>query len=309
MSAAEWRKRITDAIRAHSAGTARTAQASAGLIGASDVGWCRNYLRHLVVGTERALDLSLKWPAFVGTAVGDRLEMAMEADNPDLLTQVDLVCEFPSGKQIPGHADVVQPATEDDPGSVVDFKSKDGLALLENGDLDRGNAYQVIIYREALIQMGVLREGAKAYLAYVDRSGRDEIPVVREVTDVTLEEIDEWLSDVEYAVLADDEAPRDRPYNQCELVCPFFYACRGKDEHQDGGLIEEPELVFAAEEYRRALDMEGEAKRIKEDARQVLLGVRGSTGKVTVSWSHVNGGIVESFERKPSDRISVRRVK
>ena len=307
MSTDTVRTAIEDAIRNHSANSERTAQAAEGFIGASDVGFCRNRLAHMIRQSPRDEDRSLRWAAFVGTAVGDRLESAWAADDPEVVTQVEAVAELPSGVRIPCHADVVHPVQD----YVVDFKSKDGLALYENGELDRSNIYQVVIYTVALRQAGVLTENSKAYLAYVDRSGRDETPVVREVVvdDEIITEIDEFIGDAIYAVMHDEEAARDRPYNMCEVVCPFFSRCRGADDYQAGGLIEDFVTLGAVNGYVKGLEMEKQGKRLKEDAKAALVGAAGSTGTHVVSWSKVGPTDIAAGTRRGYDRLSIRPIK
>lgn len=300
------KQKVIAAITNHSSSTERGAQQRAGLIGMSDLGVCRNYLRHMIIGTEQPEE-GMKWAAFLGTAVGDRLETAMVADDPSVVTQEEVQVTFPSWRSTPGHIDAY--STEGD--WLLDFKAKDGLTVVDRAEVDRSHLYQIVGYWLALVQAGKLTENAAAFIVYVDRSGANAEPVVKqiEVTQHLIAEIDQWVDDAVYAAKNNEEASRDRPYQWCEVACPFFAHCRGADEYQGGGLIEDEFQVTAANIYAEALEMERRAKRMKEDAKIVLDGVKGSTGQYVVSWSHVNESVVLETVRRAHDRISVRKVR
>lgn len=298
--------KVVQAVTNHSASTARGEQQRAGLIGMSDLGVCRNYLRHMIIGSPQP-DEGMKWAAFLGSAIGDRLEAAMVADDPEIITQYEVAVTFPSWRSTPGHLDAF--STEGD--WVLDFKAKDGLTVVDRADVDRSHLYQIVGYWLALVQEGLLTENAKAFIVYVDRSGGNSEPVVKEVevTPELIAEVDSWVDDAVYAARNGEEAPRDRPYQWCEVACPFFALCRGKDEHQPKGLIEDPFLIAAADQYDEAMELQRQATRMKDDAKTVLDGINGSTGRLNVSSTWVNESNIPASVRRGYNRISVRRVR
>jgi CRISPR/Cas system-associated exonuclease Cas4 (RecB family) len=297
---------VVEAITNHSASTERGAQQRAGLIGMSDLGVCRNYLRHMIVGTPQE-DEGMKWPAFLGSAVGDRLEAALVDNDPTWTTQREVAAMFPSWRTTPGHVDAYNSTLD----ILIDFKAKDGLTVVERAEVDRAHLYQLVGYYLGLVQAGELTKDARCYLVYVDRSGANPDPVVKEVevTPELIAEVDAWVEDAVYAARNNEEAPRDRPYHWCEVACPFFAECRGQDEHQSGGLIEDPFQVTAAETYMEGMALERRGKQLKDDAKVVLNGVNGSTGTIVVSSSWINESSIPASVRRGYNRITVRPAK
>jgi hypothetical protein len=258
---------------------------------------------------ERAPEEGIPWKAFIGTALGDALESAFVADNPGVIKQKDVLVTWPSGRQVPGHIDLFQEATADDPGWVLDFKSKDGLVVAERGQIDRAHLYQIIGYWLALVQAGRIHNTAPAFIVYIDRSGNDPEPVVKQVdvTDALIQEADEFVGDAILAVVDGNEAQRDRPYEWCQIACPFFFNCRGSDEMHAEGLLTDPDVLTAAAAYTQGLAMEKEGKRLKDGARGTLEGVAGSTGTHVLSWTHVNPSEI-AYTRGGYDKINLRKI-
>lgn len=298
-------KIVVDAYSAASMNSERSQQSAARILGPSDLGGCRSYIAHVLKESPRDERQKPPWAAFIGTWVGEGLESAYVASRPRSRSQVPIKVILPSGRTTQGTADIIDP----DLDGVVDFKSRDGIESLVDGQPPFKNLAQIMCYLLGAIQMGLLSKEATWNLAYVDRSGEEPTPVVISGTldmDV-IREMEERIAEAEYAALFGEEAPRDEPYAMCEQFCEYFTACRG--DWQPPGLITEPEVVSAADRYLEGAEMEKRGKRLKTEAKAVLKGSEGSTGTAIVRWLTVNGGRVEAFERKPSERVDVRRVK
>lgn len=295
---------VREVIRRDGADSARSAQGDAYLIGPSEVGGCRAYLAHMVAQTPRDAADDPKWAAFIGSAVGDRLEAAWKAQDPTIRTQVPVTCVYPSGLTISGSADAVGETF------VADFKSKDGLELVRRSGPTFQQKAQLQTYLLGLIQAGDLPADATGALIFVDRSGRDDTPIVYEYPlDMSIiETVEARLEDVMYAASYDlDSAPRDQPYDWCSSFCAFFTHCRGKDEHLAAGLITDEAQLAAVKSYQEALAMEKTATRIKDEAKAVLAGVQGRAGDVEVTWSHVGESVIPAYTRAGYDRMSLRK--
>lgn len=300
MTSQDISSRVVQAYSAQSMNSARTQQSQSGILGPSDLGGCRAYIAHTLMGTPREERSTPPWAAFIGTAVGDALERAYVAAHPTARSQVRIEVELPSGRRTAGHCDVL------DEIGVIDFKSLDGLAINENS-VPFKNKSQIMTYLLGAIQMGLLPEDAEAHLVYVDRSGEHPAPKVFSFAldmDV-IEEMEERISEAEHAAMFGTEAPRDQPYNMCEQFCEYVRTCRG--DWQPEGLIDHPDHLAAVDQYLEGKELEKRGKALRESAKKVLKGVEGSTGYATVRKVVVNGGWVEGFERKASERIDVRR--
>lgn len=292
-----------EAVRAHSAGSLRSQQQAEHLIGMSELGACRNYLRHMVIETPYDDRDDVKWPAFIGTALGDSLEQAI-ADSFDYLVQQTVQVILPSGKILQGHCDV----QADD--AVWDFKAVDGTESVKRSGPSFRQKAQIMGYLLALIQQGELPADALAVLVFVDRSGRDPHPYVwSSVLDMSIiEQADERLDDVQYAVLHGEEASRDEPDAWCQVACPFYTKCRGATTDV-GGLIEEEGALLAVKNYVDGREMEKAGARLKDEAKRDLDGVEGSTGEHIVRWTHVNETEVPGFTRKGYSKIDIRAIR
>jgi hypothetical protein len=208
---------VREAIRRDGSDSERTTQSDQYLIGPSEIGGCRAYLAHMVARTPRVEpEEDIKLAAFIGSATGDRIEASWRRIDPTVRTQVPITTTFPSGLTVSGHVDVVTT------GSVVDLKSKDGLALVRRSGPTFQNKAQLQTYLLGAIQEGILPPGSTGALAYYDRSGKDDQPEVFEYAldmDI-IAEIDSRLEDVIYAAEYDlDSAPRDAAYEFCQTYC------------------------------------------------------------------------------------------
>lgn len=294
--------RVVQAYSAQSMNSARTQQSRSGILGPSDLGGCRAYIAHTLMQTPREERSTPPWAAFIGTAVGELLERAYVARWPGARSQVRIKVELPSGRRTEGSCDVL------DETGVIDFKSLNGISV-HGGNVPFKNLAQIMCYLLGAIQMGLLPEDAKWHLVYVDRSGSEPVPhVVSGHLDMdVIHEMEERVAEAEYAAVFGTEAPRDQPYNLCEQFCEFVRTCRG--DWQPEGLIDHPAHLAAVDRYLEGKELEKRGKALRESAKKDLQGVQGSTGYATVRKVVVNGGWVEGFQRKASERIDVRKVK
>jgi hypothetical protein len=304
--------RVYEAIVAHTQAQPRTQQSQEYRMGASDLGLCRSFIKYLLeqVPYDEDKMLDPKWAAFVGSAVGDRLEDAYKMSYPNALTQASFETTFPSGRVVPGHSDLVDPGDD----ILIDIKSKDGLALARAGDVSRPNRYQLGTYMLGLRQAGILTDKARAFIVYVDRSGKDPMPHVVEVVvdDALITEIDEFVGDGVYAAQYGVEAPKDQPWNFCESYCGFFSTCRGSETRAEG-LIEDEEAHVALKVFLEARDTAKQADERKKMAGEVLGRYQGvivaDDGPWEVSQTLVAGGSNVSYVTKDSSRLNVRKKK
>ena len=86
----------------------------------------------------------------------------------------------------------------------------------------------------------------------------------------------------------------------CAVACGYYLDCRAGTGAQ--GLITDPDLVAAVNMHAEALNLERQARRLKDEAKAALTGVEGSTGNYTVKWTKVSGGHVE-YERAGYEKL------
>lgn len=297
--------RVVDAYSAQSMNSARSKQSTERILGPSDLGGCRAYLTHMLMDSPREARSTPPWAAFVGTWVGEGLEQAYVAAHPRSAKQVHVEVDLPSGRHTAGTADVV----DDELDGVLDFKSLDGNESMIDGEPPFKNLAQIMVYLLGCIQMGLLSENATWNLVYVDRSGAEPVPVVISGTldmDV-IAQMEERISEAEYAAKFLEEPQRDTPIAICESFCEFFKVCRGDAQPQ--GLIVETDVIKAADQYLEGAALVKRGNRLRDEAKAVLKGAEGSTGRALVRWTHVNSSDVPAYRRKGYDKIEVKAVK
>ena len=292
---------VMDAVRGHTMRAPRTAQSDAFIIGMSEIGACRSYLLNMFKETPRDEEVDPKWPAFVGTALGDRLEAAL-SDQFGYRTQVAFTTTLPSGRQVPGHCDVLSK------DAVWDFKAKDGLEAVRKDGFTFRERVQIMGYLVGAIQNGHLPEDALAILVAVDRSGRNPEPYVwvSELDLDLLAEAEERLSEVEWAFVNSEEVPRDEPIAWCAVACPFFSTCRM--EHQPSGLVDDPGHLTSLDLYVAGRELKKQGEQMMDEAKRDLEDVNGSTGELVVRHTWINETVVESYPRAGYWRMDVRRA-
>lgn len=296
---------VVDAYSAQSMNSARSKQAVERILGPSDLGGCRAYLTHMLLNSPRDERQKPPWAAFIGTWVGEGLEQAYVAARPHAVRQVAVEVDLPSGRHTRGSADVVDP----DLDGVIDFKSLDGNESMIDGKPPFKNLAQIMTYLLGCIQMGLLTKDATWNLVYVDRSGAEPVPVVLSGTlDMSvIEEMEERISQAEYAAMFGEEPQRDEPISMCESFCQFFKVCRA--DWQPQGLITEPAVVKAVDLYLEGAALVKRGNRLRDEAKTVLKGQEGSTGTAVVRWTRINGGTVPEYKRKAYDKIEVKEVR
>lgn len=316
ITASQVQAMFTTARRRHSAGTARAQQQRERRIGPSELGNCRSYLYWMMTNApqgDEGGEPDDKLAAFVGSAYGERIEEAMR-DEYGVLTQSEFVTTFPSGRQVTCHTDMVDVENN----CVYDGKTKDGLDMIRSADEpDRQHRYQIATYCWGLMQAGILKPGAQAFLVYADRAGNDPQDVVHEVVvdQALMEEIDSFVEDPLYAIanlLGPESVPKDRPREYCERYCTFFDVCRGGETRAEG-LIENEEVSLAVKVYTEGADMERSGKRMKDNAKKLLNTVQGrvmtASGMFEVSQTEVNGTEIPATYRRGYTRLNVKKVK
>jgi hypothetical protein len=299
---------VIDAARRKTMNAPRTQQAVNHVLGPSDLGGCREYLRRMVLGEpfDADDDADPRWPAFIGTAVGEHLEHALGAADPATRTQVPLAVVLPSGRQTRGTCDLVLPQHD----LIGDLKAKDGLATVRRAGPSFENLVQINLYLLGAIQAGLVSPDAHWALIYYDRSGREHTPhvVVGQLDLEIIAQMEARLDDVEYAVTMGEETVRDLPEPVCRVICSFYAACRGTESDAQG-LISDPGQLDAVEQYRQGQALEKEGARMKDEAKQALRGVTGSTGQHTVRWVDIGPTTVPTSTRSGYSRLDVRKIR
>lgn len=145
---------------------------------------------------------------------------------------------------------------------------------------------------------------------YFDRSGaQDEAYSFGWFYDpAVLNEIDDWIHDLKYAVVSNSEAMKEKPREWCWSYCEYATLCRGNDTDAEG-LIEDPEILAAIETYRDAGDRMRDAEKEREAAKlQIPLEVAGSTGTHNARWVWRNPTVVNAGTRKGYWMLDVRPI-
>ncbi len=284
---------ISLALYNYMEGSPRTIQARQGILGPSDIGFCRQKAV-LVTREVKPTDHPPTWAASVGIAVHDYLEAAIKDLHPDWLfgsiDHVRTTAELPSGATISGHPDIVAPNLN----AVIDIKTVNGFQWTRRNGPSQSHLYQRHLYALGLIQSEILDLSRDVYVGniYFDRSGANPTPMVFMEPfnpDLTTE-IDTWIQDVIYAVANNEDSARDVPAPVCERICEFFTVCRGGlEDSQSDGVIEDPTLVNAVEMYVAGRTQEGNGKDMKKAAAEMLAGVSGVTDLYQVRWVQVQG--------------------
>lgn len=270
---------VKTAVKAYDADRPRSIQAREGVIGPSDLGFCKQKALLTLKGVPYS-DARSIWPAVVGTAVGEFVEASLKAMFPTWIVgsvdQVRLPYTMRNGATVEGTGDVIVPEYN----GVFDLKTKDGLKLVKRQPPSRNYRYQRHAYVMGAVAKGLIDPSKPMYVGniYLDRSGADEDPYVQvEEVDPTLDdEITAWVDDVIYARLHNEDAEREIPAGVCERICEFFTVCRGalpvSDEME---VFEDADTLDAIEAYVEGRAAAKEAEALKEEAGNVLRGLNG----------------------------------
>ena len=306
-------QRLAQAIHDYSYADPRSKQSRDGILGPSDLGFCRQKAVLMTKGVPQS-DVVPKWSAAVGTAIHNYVEAALKESHPDWLVgsidKMRVTAKFDSGIEISGHPDIVVQSSN----AVLDIKTVDGFEWVKRNGTSIQHKYQRHIYALGCIQSGLLDGSKDVYVGniYFDRSGKIDIPHVtlEKFDDSLTGEIDNWIQDVIYAVKNGEDANRDIPSAVCERICSHFTACRGAlDESGETEFITNPELLSAVDMYVEAREISKNAESMKKEAQTRLAGISGSTGEWQIRWVDVGATRVEAFDKAPYSRMDVRRVR
>lgn len=304
---------ITTALSDYMNKSPRSVQSAEGILGPSDIGFCRQKAKLMIEGVPQTDDPP-KWAAAVGTALHNYIEAAIKKSHPDWLCgsidEIEVTATLPSGVEVKGHPDIVVPSSN----AVLDIKTVDGYEWIKRSGTSQQHKYQRHLYAMGLLQAGILDESKPVLVGniYFDRSGKQSEPLVLvEEMDVTLtNEIDSWIQDVIYAVKHNEDASRDVPSPVCEKICSHFTACRGGLGIEEGTvMIQDQELLSAVDMYVEGRDMAKKAEQMKKEAQSMLNGINGSTGTYQVRWVDVAPTTVDSFEKVGYSRMDIRKVR
>ena len=280
---------IWASVKAEQVEHPRTVQAREDrLLGMSDLGGCREYMRSMLMHEEGAESLELKWPAMVGTILGDGIEQIVQRRlGEQVITQrrVTLTLEIEGFTVVvTGSADLIFVDT-----GVVDLKSKAELATVRSKGPSFKEKAQISGYLLAAIQEGLLDTFAVGTLLYYDRSGRDatthEWTVDYESALLIMEAVRERVSDVAHAIDTGQTATLDEPETWCRAVhCPFYEHCwKG---YTPTGAIEDEVTIELVRDFMLARDDLKLASMRRDTAREELMGTEGVTPDgVIVRWT------------------------
>jgi hypothetical protein len=267
-------------------------------LGPSELGYCREYIRNVMVGAPE--EPNSEWPtaAIVGTLLGEHIE-AVAAKYMGAITQVPVTTRLPNGLVVSGHADMVFPERN----ALADAKSKAGLSDIRKEGPSLEHLIQVAIYTTGLVQMGVLTEGATAHLIYADRSGQEQVLYeveldwerIKYFIDVVVDRLADVLDaqdhidrgEVEWARALRDKTP---PYcYHPRVMCPFRSLCWEGSEWAPDDVIEDQEIIDTVARFVAARDEHNAAGELRLQLRERLRGVSGRTPDgYSVNWTTEN---------------------
>lgn len=312
-------KAYYSAIQNATNNTARSRQQQEFKLGVSNLGHCRQYAKLMTENVPFSDEVD-KTASFFGTVAGDAIEAQLKIDHPDWIIQRRVEVTFPNGTMVPGTADVVIPAevgvsyeeflaTGKPMQGVWDGKSKAELETIKKYGPDQQQIFQIHSYTKALIDEGILDPTEPIVImdVFFDRSGRDVIPygVAHLYHEDVIDQINEWINDVLYAVTNGEDASRDKPRDFCWKYCEYATACRGNDTDTQG-LIGDPEQVQLINQYKAASEEETTAKKKKEKLK-ALITAEGSTGEWNVRRIWMNEGEVH-YTRPGYYKLDIRPI-
>lgn len=290
--------------------SARSAQKDSGILGPSDIGFCRQKAA-LVTRQVQPTDARASiWSAGVGTAVHHFVEDILRGTFPDWIIESERVTAvLPNGAEISGTPDIIIPEWN----MVLDIKTVDGFAWVKREGTSQNHKYQRFLYADGACRAGHLDRDKPVWVAnvYFDRSGKEATPHVEmeEIDWSMADSISEWLDDVIYAVKNDEDAQRDIPSGICEKICEFYTACRGGLPAEDSEYITDPETIAAIDMYVEGRNIKSQATKMMDAAKAVLTGVNGSTGQWQVRTTHIPGTTLAATQRAGYDKIEVVKVR
>jgi hypothetical protein len=321
---------VHNAIQNASNSTARSQQQQDFRLGSSNIGHCRNYAALLTKQTPFS-DVRDKTAAFMGTVLGKAVEDQLQKEHPDWFFQSDGVFRIPSGGELPGHPDIVIPASAgasveeilasledadyDGPAlfmqGVWDLKSKAEMEAIKRNGQTLQQKFQLTQYASMMIDAGHLDPTKPIFIAdvFFDRSAQSqETWCIGEFYDPdVVAEIDEWINDVKYAVAHNEDASRDMPREFCWNWCEYATVCRGNDTDVEG-LLEDPAVFTAVEMFEERKVLMDRAKALEKGYKTALAGVAGSTGQHMIRNTWVNPVEMPASKRAGYFKLSITPV-
>jgi len=304
------RDRVVEAVRLARANSERTQQSKERVLGMSDLGGCREFIRASIAGEPKDAVDGIKWAAEVGTAVGDYVERIL-GETGEFDVQETVVLTLPkTGIKVTGHLDEIDALND----LVADNKTVDGLADVTREGPSFKNKVQCAGYLVAGVQAGRLTEQGTAHLLYFDRSGKSSEPYVwstnYEGALLILDAVEDRLLDVQHALATggregrDGRLMTDEPESWCWAIkCPFYSKCW--DGYTPTGKVEHPRQLEAVRRFVQARADEKDAKERRELARKDLVGVEGITPDSTI----IRWTLSQAREGQMSERLDVREQK
>jgi hypothetical protein len=304
-----------DAIQNASNSTDRSKQQQDFMLGVSNLGHCKQYAALMMKQTPFS-DVRDKTAAFFGTVAGAAIEAQLKIDHPGWLFQQDLFFPLPSGGGTDAHPDIIIPYAAQDIEAgyyqgILDGKSKAELETIKKTGPSQQQIYQVHAYAKAAIEAGLLDPSHPIIVGdvYFDRSGKDVIPhaVMHLYTEDVITFIDEWVNDVKYAVMHNEDASRDMPREWCWSYCEYATVCRGNDTDVEG-LLEDPDILAAVDMWAEVKELKAEAKKKEAAFKRTLDGVTGSTGTYNIRWTEVGPVEMKASTRSGYKKLSITKV-
>ena len=299
-------------LRSYGMNSPRSAQSRAGILGPSDLGFCRQKATLKTKGVAESDEKSIS-AAQIGTAIHAYAALAFAAAHPDwIIEDRKVTTTFPSGAEISGTPDII--AT--DWNALIDIKTTDGFEWVKRNGTSLNHRYQRHTYALGALQAGLLVDTEDNPLMvgnlYIDRSGKERDPYfVMERFDPTLtDEVDSWIQDVIYAVKTGEDASRDIVSTICDKICEFYTVCRGGLPVEEGQiLINDDDTKAAIRMYVDGKNLASEGEKLKREAKTLLYGINGTDGEWQVRWVTINPSFIEGYERSGSERLDVVPVK
>lgn len=301
---------IWAAITAAQNNAPRTMQSKNRVLGMSQLGGCREYIRATIAGEpmEQTEEQALKWAAYIGTAVGDKIEADVKQMLPGSVTQERVTLFLQVADQeisVSGSTDILLPeqVVEGLPAAVVDLKSRDGLADVRREGPPFKEKVQISGYLLAAIDEQKLPTDAIGMLLYYDRSGRDKgfhtWAVDREQALVIMGAVSQRLEEVASALATGRHATRDEPESWCFYVgCPFYQQCWAG--YRPDEPITHPAHLDAIRRYTDGRRDSKDATSRMRTASGELTGITGVTPDgITLSWILQQNGTMRIDLREP----------
>lgn len=279
---------IEASIKAYGEDSPRSRQSNEGVIGMSDLGFCRQKALLMLKGVPKSDPDNIS-AAQIGTAIHAYYAEALRSMFPEWVVEAEkLTATFPGGYQVSGTPDLIVPPYN----ALVDLKTTDGLQKVRRYPTSNSHRYQRFGYALAAIQKGLLDGNKPVWVAnyYVDRSAREGGPYFSfERYDPMLgDEISEWIGDVVYAAKHGEDASRDISSAVCKSICSHYSVCRGGLEVHDGNeIIEDEETIALVDMAVTGKAMEKEGARMYDEARLGLQGINGVTPTHQIRWVEV----------------------